>query len=374
MLKIPAEPILIFLCGDVMTGRGIDQILPHPGDPSLHEPFAKSAKTYVEIAERSSGPIPQPAGFSYIWGDALPAWERLAPDLRIANLETSITTCNEYCEEKEVHYRMNPKNMPCLTAARIDCCALANNHVLDWGRGGLAQTLAMLDEAGIAHAGAGKNLEEAQEPAVLEAKGKGRVLVFSMGTGSSGIPASWTASAGGSGIYLLTGILHQEVDHIADKAEAVKRQNDVVVASIHWGGNWGYEIPSAQREFAHALIEKAGVDVVHGHSSHHMKGIEVYESKLILYGCGDFLNDYEGIGGYEGFRDDLSLMYFVSVEPSTGNLVAVKMIPMRVKRFSLHRASWGDALWLKAILDREGREFATRTEIDEDHTLTLCWD
>jgi len=76
-----------------------------------------------------------------------------------------------------------------------------------------------------------------------------------------------------------------------------------VVASIHWGDNWGYEI-------AHNLIDHAGVDIIHGHSSHHAKGIEVWHGKPVIYGCGDFINDYEGIGGNEKYRSDLSLMYF----------------------------------------------------------------
>jgi Putative enzyme of poly-gamma-glutamate biosynthesis (capsule formation) len=82
----------------------------------------------------------------------------------------------------------------------------------------------------------------------------------------------------------------------------VKQQGDIVVASIHWGGNWDYKVPREQREFAHKLIDEAGVDVIHGHSSHHIKGIEVYRGKLIMYGCSDLLNDYEGISGlYEDF-------------------------------------------------------------------------
>lgn len=79
--------------------------------------------------------------------------------------------------------------------------------------------------------------------------------------------------------------------------------------------------------FAHRLIDEAGVDIIHGHSSHHVKAIEVYKDKLILYGCGDFLNDYEGIGGYEEFRADLALMYFATVEPSTGKVFDLHMTP-----------------------------------------------
>jgi poly-gamma-glutamate capsule biosynthesis protein CapA/YwtB (metallophosphatase superfamily) len=136
-----ADSICLFLCGDVMTGRGIDQILPYPNDPTLYEPYVGDARSYLELAERVNGVIERPAEFDYIWGDALAELNRAGVDLRIINLETSIT-CSEDCwRGKEIHYRMHPRNIGCLTTARIDCCCLANNHVLDWGYDGLAETL-----------------------------------------------------------------------------------------------------------------------------------------------------------------------------------------------------------------------------------------
>ena len=65
-----APDLTLFLCGDVMTGRGIDQILPYPGNPTLYERYMKSARGYAELAEEANGPIPKPVNFSYIWGDA----------------------------------------------------------------------------------------------------------------------------------------------------------------------------------------------------------------------------------------------------------------------------------------------------------------
>src|SRR6187455_2513170 len=124
--------LTLFLCGDVMTGRGIDQVLPHPSNPVLYEEYIKSARGYVQLAEEANGPIPKPVGFSYIWGDALTQLERRQPTCRIINLETAVTR-SEDVQKKAVNYRMNPANISCITAARIDCCALANNHVLDWG-------------------------------------------------------------------------------------------------------------------------------------------------------------------------------------------------------------------------------------------------
>lgn len=369
-----AQLITLFMCGDVMTGRGIDQVLPHPGDPTLHEPYMESAGGYVELAVRANGPIPRPVNFSYIWGEALHELERVAPDLRMINLETSITKGDDYWRGKEVHYRMNPENIFCLTVANIDYAALANNHVLDWGYSGLKETLETLKEVKIKYSGAGQNLQEAETPAVFEIKGKGRVIVFSFGSETSGIPFSWAASAQKAGVNLLPDFSDNTVEYIQEKVLAVKRPGDIAVASIHWGGNWGYGVPKEQIEFAHKLLEHAGLDVVHGHSSHHVKGLEVYRDKLIIHGCGDFLNDYEGISGYESFRGDLGLMHFVSVDPSTGKLVRLEMTPTQIKNFRVYRASRADALWLMDVLNREGKKFGTRVELREDTTLALKWD
>ena len=365
--------ITVFMCGDVMTGRGIDQVLPHPSNPLIYEPYMKSAKGYIELAEMANGPIPQSVDFSYVWGDALEEFERLAPDLRMINLETSITRSEDYWKYKEIHYRMNPENIPCITAAKIDYCSLANNHVLNLGYSGLIETLETLKKVNVKSAGAGRNLKEAETPAVMEVRGKGRVIVFSFGSVTSGIPLSWAATEDKPGVNLLKDMSDKTVRHIKEKVQEVKQQGDIVVISIHWGGNWGYEIPREQTEFAHMLIEDAGVDVIHGHSSHHVKGIEVYRDKPIIYGCGDFLDDYEGISGYEDFRDDLGLMYFVSMEPLTRNLVYLRMTPTQIKHFKVNRASRGDALWLRDTLNREGKNFGTRVELNEDNTLTLQW-
>ena len=143
----------MFLCGDVMTGRGVDQILPHPGDPQLRESYVREATGYVALAEAASGPVPRPVGPAWPWGDALAVLGDLAPDVRLINLETSITRNGDFAPGKQVHYRMNPANIGCLTVAQPDVCALANNHVLDFGRGGLAETLDTLAGAGLPAAG-----------------------------------------------------------------------------------------------------------------------------------------------------------------------------------------------------------------------------
>ena len=144
----------LFLSGDVMTGRGIDQLLPHPCDPVLYESYVRDARVYVELGERANGPVERPVDPSYIWGSMLEELERAAPAARVVNLETSVTAGGWPWPDKSIHYRMSPANVACLTAARLDCCVLANNHSLDWGLEGLTDTLSTLPDrelrAGIA--------------------------------------------------------------------------------------------------------------------------------------------------------------------------------------------------------------------------------
>src|ERR687892_137651 len=219
----------VFLAGDVMTGRGIDQILPCPSQPAIHESYVRDARGYVDLAEEASGAIPRAVDPGYIWGDALDELARVGPDACIVNLETSVTRSEDWWQGKGINYRMHPANVACLAALRIDVCALANNHVLDF---------------------------------------------------------LWDLS-------------DATADAVTGRVQRLKRPGDVAVASIHWGSNWGYAVPPAHVRFAHRLVD-GGVDIVHGHSSHHPRALEVYRRKLVLYGCGNFIDDYEGIGGLEG--------------------------------------------------------------------------
>lgn len=363
--------VTLFLAGDVMTGRGVDQVLPHPANPVLYEASIRSAADYVALAEAANGAIPRPVGFDYVWGEALAELERRRPQARLVNLETAVTA-SDAAVPKGINYRMAPANAPVLNAAHIDCCVLANNHVLDWGVDGLAETLDTLARRAIATAGAGRTAAEAAAPAILPIAG-GRVLLFAFAVPSSGVPAAWAARNDRAGINFLARLDHAAGAAIAATIARLKRPGDVVVVSLHWGGNWGYEVSAAQRDFARRLIDEAGADIVWGHSSHHPKGIEVHAGKLILYGCGDFIDDYEGIRGYEQFRDDLVLMYFPTLRGSDGTLARLDMVPLQIRNMRLNRVSRADAEWLANVLNREGAPFGSGVALGRDNSLALDW-
>ncbi|UTD28742.1 CapA family protein [Bradyrhizobium sp. WD16] len=367
-----AEPVKLFLCGDVMLGRGVDQALPHPCAPDLHEPAMDSALDYLGLAEQAHGPLSLPLDFASVWGVMRDELTIAAPDARIINLETSITRSDDY-EPKGINYRMSPENAACLAAAGIDCCVLANNHVLDWGTAGLRDTLATLDRLQIKTAGAGRDMAQARAPAMLQLGGKCRLLLFAYAAASSGVPRRWRATNDRPGVNLLPDLSVATADAIADHVTAERRPDDIVVVSLHWGPNWGYNIEAEHRQFAHALIDRGNISVLHGHSSHHAKAIEVYRNRLILYGCGDFLNDYEGISGFEAFRGDLALMYLATIDPDSADLAGLTIVPLQIRRFQLIHAAPADVDWVCRKLDGECARFGAHVGLRPDRRLDLSW-
>ncbi|MGI5349212.1 CapA family protein [Streptomyces sp. CA-250714] len=364
--------VTLALTGDVMLGRGVDQILPHPGDPVLREPCVRDAGSYVELAEAANGPVPCPAEFAWPWGEALRTLDGLAPAARVCNLETSVTRSGDFAPCKDVHYRMNPANVSALGVARPDVTVLANNHVLDFGVRGLLETLDTLAAAGLRTAGAGRNATEARAPAIVPLDGSagGRLLVVSMGSPSSGIPRHWAATGKRPGVHVVRESSLADAEEVARRVGELKRPGDVAIASVHWGSNWGYDVPPEQVRSAHALID-GGLNLVHGHSSHHPRPVELYRDRLVLYGCGDFIDDYEGIGGYGAYRDDLRLLYMVTLDTGTGLTAEVRLFPFQARRVRLLPASPADTEWLRVTLDRVSAPFGARVETDPPGVLTV---
>jgi poly-gamma-glutamate capsule biosynthesis protein CapA/YwtB (metallophosphatase superfamily) len=319
------------------------------------------------------GRIPKPMSFAAVWGDSLAELDRQAPDLRVINMETAVTESEDYWQGKGINYRMNPANAPVLSAAAVDVAALANNHVLNCGYAGLAETVTMLTNRNINHTGAGKNRKEAEAPAIVDVNGKTRVIVLSFAEMTSGVPDVWAATDHCPGVNLLPDLSTDTIQSIQNRIRRMKKRGDIVIASIHWGSNWGYDISDDEMRFSHGLIDEAGVDVIYGHSSHHVKAIEVYRGKLVLYGCGDFLNDYEGIAGHEYFRGDLGLMYFVRIDSLTGRLVSLDMTPTQIRHFRVNRASRTHAAWIGAVLNRERKRYGTAVKVVDENRLLLTW-
>lgn len=173
----------LVLAGDVMTGRGVDQVLPHPLPPLIPERSVHDARDYVRLAESVNGPVPAPVGPEWPWGEALETLHAWRSDATVMNLETAVTRAERAWRGKAVHYRMSPENVPCLQAAGVDVWTLANNHLLDYGQRGLEETLDTLRRAGLRTAGAGLDEDSAWRPAVVPLAGR-RLLVWSGAAGA----------------------------------------------------------------------------------------------------------------------------------------------------------------------------------------------
>ena len=388
-----SNTIRLGFVGDVMIGRGIDTILPSSVDSTLHESYMKDANGYVRIAVRENGPLSkaelEDKGHRYIWGDV--ADELESSDALIINLETTLTQSNDWNRDKGIHYKSHPSNVASLSAIGVKVATLANNHVLDWGEEGLKETISVLDLAGINYSGAGSNVNIAKRPTFFKidvdpTSPKGRsvtIAIQAIGFPSAGVPIEWQARKNKCGVNFAED-LSEEVaktafDAVEKRAAELGKVPDIIIFSLHIGSNWNWGIPLKWRIFAHKLID-LGADVVVGHSSHHVKGMEVYKNKFISYGLGDFLNDYEGIvgQGYEDFRNDLSALYLPVIDLQTKKLLKVDIIPCKIKHLKVQRATdSSDIAWLKSTFNREGEGLGTSCEIENTasghNNLKLIW-
>ncbi|MNC23826.1 Capsule biosynthesis protein CapA [compost metagenome] len=201
------------------------------------------------------------------------------PDLTVANLETPITTRGDQ-QQKQYTYRSSPLALPAFKAAGFDVVNLANNHILDYGSDGLLDTLKALDNAEILHTGAGKNLEEAYRPVIVEKNG---IKVAFLGFSHKVPDNSWKAGAN-----------HPGTTQLYDPTQAVKtikqtkEQADLVVVMAHWGEEKAEKPLEEHRKMARSFID-AGADLIIGTHPHVLQGLETYKGKWIAYSLGNFL-------------------------------------------------------------------------------------
>lgn len=342
----PDGVLRLFLGGDVMTGRAIDQLFATHNPDDFGKPDHIPATQYRRWSAELHGAEMLPLRHDYPWGSVLGVLEAAQPDFRLVNLETAITTSSQWVR-KQFNFRMHPANVACLTTAGIDCVALANNHVLDFGVEGLRETLDTLDAAGIQHCGAGHNLDEACCPAVHVLPTGQRILVFAWGFKSSHIVfPDWVAGSERPGIQYVDDINAGTAQAMRALIRQYRQPGDVVIASLHWGANWVKAVAPQYRTLAQYLIDEAGVDVIHGHSSHHVLPAETYKGKLILYGCGDLINDSEGRPDYRARKGYLGALYFVDLDPKTRQLLGLRVQPVQRRRFRLELPARQDTEWV----------------------------
>ncbi|KAJ5713436.1 uncharacterized protein N7483_010617 [Penicillium malachiteum] len=386
------------LVGDVMLARQVDQLLPtsidSPRDArNVSDLKSKHPSTLNENAYTPSAP----------WGTTLPLLR--STDLFLINLETSVTTTNQAWPNKTYNYRMHPANLgPVLHAAHVDYASLANNHVLDYSEEGLVETVWTLKETGISFAGAGETTDEAYKPAVLWVPRSVQEFHSRRVDGKVVLPSQHRSESGennGFRVHVYSASDHPldwasvPTFHFLDYSESTRErlrrlcvgsgiQNDssesdtrpaLKIFSVHWGPNYTWSPSDQIRSLAHFLIDECDVDIVYGHSSHHIQGAEVYHGRVILYGCGDFVNDYVF---RETYRNDLGAVWRVIVREAEKDrlmLDRLEIFPTRLEQFRacLLGIDAKDHAWVREKIQELSLELGTvaREELGQDGQVII---
>lgn len=312
---VKTQTIIIGLTGDVMLGRAVNE--------------------FLDI-KRS---------FSYPWGNVLPLLKK--NDLNIINLETTLTI-SEKKVPKVFNFKASPDKVECLKIANIGVVNLANNHILDFSVEGLIETIEVLNNAGIKHVGAGMNINEAKKPVIIEKDGIKLGIL-----GYTDYEQNWKATEKKPGVNLIE---IGDIKKIKDDILLLKKHVDFIIISIHWGPNMRQRPTEEFKKFAHQIID-SGVNIIHGHSAHIGQGIEVYNSGLILYDTGDFVDDYmvDPI-----LRNDRSFLYLVELNKE--KIKKVRLIPVIISNYQVNLAVGENYKETLKNMQNLSEEFSTKID------------
>ncbi|MBI2865316.1 MAG: CapA family protein [Chloroflexi bacterium] len=326
MENVDKPLITMAITGDVMLGRLVDQAV------SLH-------------------------GVDYPWGSTLPLLTNA--DLTLVNLECVIAANGRPWDRtpKVFYFHADPLAVDVLKAGGVDYVSLANNHSLDYEEEGLEEMLERLDRAGIAHAGAGRDLKGAMAPAFVERNGV-KIGIVSFTDNEPG----WEATSKKPGTnFIRIGTGGKYFDRVKRSVEAAHRDGaDLVVFSIHWGPNMRQRPSTEFRQFAYAVID-LGVDVFHGTSSHLFQGVEVYQRKPILYDAGDFVDDY---AVDPSLRNDQSLLFLFTASPD--GVERLEMVPVLIGDCQVNPAKGHDFDQIAERMQMLSSEFGTQVDRLQD--------
>lgn len=209
---------------------------------------------------------------------------------------------------------MNPKFLDAFVSAGIDVVSIANNHIYDFGKVGLFDTISYLDSVGIRHVGAGRNAREAHSPVIVHEKGRRIALLAYYGGGEA--PKATSRRPG---------VANRTIESIRTDITRISNQDDstFVVVSLHWGTEKAAFPDRNQVDFAHAVID-AGADLIIGHHPHVLQGIEKYKAGVIVYSLGNLV-----FGGNS--RDTYDTALFEA--RLDGKEVSYRLIPVRIEQW-----------------------------------------
>ncbi|KAL9189585.1 hypothetical protein ACHAXT_009260 [Thalassiosira profunda] len=401
----PKRLRIAFNGGDNMLGRAVQLTFPAQAPGEEHITDSCPASHYLNMCLHPSGhPDGDPSieeihrlnkEGEYLWKDYRQLKIDPSPDLRVMNLESHITrTINnpDLPTWKGIRYHTHADNLDAMlrpyaetthggAVASPVVVSLANNHIMDYGRKSFdSETLPALEKLesslpNVRPIGSGRNSFDASKPAVFDCVGK-NVEVFAVSSGCSGTPSSWWATEQRSGVIGIPSLVDAdavdqavEITQRAIGAHSSSSDDSIRILSVHMGPNWALKGEdeddiACRREYAHRVIDSCGIDLIYGHSSHHARGMEVYKGKLILYGTGDIINDYEGFEnrGEERYNT-LGGIYLVDIDSESGDFAQLTIIPMYMNRLRLERYRKGSKMWRPrerrlVVVDSKAKEMA----------------
>lgn len=248
-MLLASDSLSITFTGDILLDRGVRQFVEHRSVDKLFSPF-------VDSVFQSS-------------------------DLVVANLECPATKIRQPAFKQYI-FRAEPEWLQTLKAHGITHLNLANNHSVDQGRTGLADTKKNIQETGMIPVGAGDNMQEAAQPVLLASTPRNVYLLTSLQMPLENFS------------YLpdKTSVSHEDLDSLKTRVRQLKETDPCcyIIVSLHWGGEHTLRPVPLQRQQAHQLID-AGVDALICHHTHTLQTIEQYQGKPIYYSIGNFIFD-----------------------------------------------------------------------------------
>ncbi len=330
--KVENKTFRITAVGDILLGRGVGSRL-KSGQKDFKYPFVEVA----DILKKG--------------------------DIVFGNLEEPITSSTHsllgISQGGKYVLKNDVEAIEGLNYAGFNLFNLANNHILDYYEQGLLDTMSILDEHGIAYSGAGRNIDEARKPAVVERKNTkvGMLAYTDMAevTYKGNPPLMFIAGKDKFGVAKRP----LEFDEALKRdIEAIRDEVDILIVSLHWGVEESFEVLPQQRKFAYDLLDN-GVDIILGHHPHQFHGIEIYKGKPIFYSLGNFIFDQNDPENQEAF--------IIHMNYNNCKLTDIEAIPVRTVGKTQIVVQKGEEA--KAILDREVKlckELDTECIIEED--------
>jgi len=279
-LKEQSKEITLLFVGDIMLARGIAGQIKKYQDPRY--PFLKIASTTQSV------------------------------NLTFGNLEGPISSRGKN-QGSIYSFRANPEVIKGLKFAGFDILSLANNHILDWGKQALEDTITILNNNSIKTIGAGRNYQEANKPVIINFN----IVKIAFLAYTNLYPRSLEATEGKAGISSFeTEKVKQAISQIKQTGAA-----DIVIISFHWGDEYQIHSNKTQQNIAHALID-AGADLIIGHHPHSIQEIEPYRNGWIAYSLGNFIFD-------QNFSKETQQGLVLKIKIQNKKIVEVK--PLKIK-------------------------------------------